>query len=56
MELEEVKPKDQFDYSEFLGKYKVIALHHRRKQAWCNRPDMFERESEWADENSGPYR
>lgn len=49
--------KDQFDIiHEFIKNYKVRALAIDSTGQGDFMPDMFERETEWVDENSGLYR
>lgn len=49
--------KDQFDIiCDFLGKYNVVAMAIDSTGQGDFMPDMFERETEWEDENSGLYR
>lgn len=60
MELRGENYKDQFDMmtsSEgFLSHYNVVALAIDSTGQGDFMPDMFQRETEWADENTGLYR
>jgi len=49
--------KDQFEVIQnFLGNYNVVAVAIDSTGQGDFMPDMFERESEWQDENTGLYR
>lgn len=49
--------QDQFDViKDFLGNYNVVAIAIDSTGQGDFMPDMFERHTEWADENSGLYR
>lgn len=57
MELRGENYKDQFDMiCEFLKNYNVVAIAIDSTGQGDFMPDMFEKETEWADENSGLYR
>lgn len=49
--------KDQFDFiNAFLKNYKVVAIAIDSTGQGDFMPDMFERETEWTNENNGLYR
>lgn len=49
--------QDQFEIIvDFLGKYRVVAIAIDSTGQGDFMPDMFERHTEWSDENSGLYR
>lgn len=57
MELRGENYKDQFDIIlEFLKNYDPVAIAIDSTGQGDFMPDMFERETQWADENSGLYR
>lgn len=57
MELRGENYKDQFDIiCAFLANYRVVAIAIDSTGQGDFMPDMFERETEWADESSGLYR
>lgn len=57
MELRGENYQDQFDVIKmFLQNYKVMAVAIDATGQGDFMPDMFERHTEWADENSGLYR
>lgn len=57
MELRGENYKDQFEYiMEFLSHYKVQAVAIDSTGQGDFMPDMFERDSNWQDENTGLYR
>jgi len=57
LELRGENYKDQFDYiTEFISRYNVIALAIDSTGQGDFMPDMFERESQFIDENNGLYR
>lgn len=57
LELRGDNYKDQYDIiSQFLSNYKVVAVALDSTGQGDFMPDMFERESQWVDENSGLYR
>jgi hypothetical protein len=57
LELRGENYKDQFDIiQQFLGNYRITAVAIDSTGQGDFMPDMFERETEWADEHSGLYR
>jgi hypothetical protein len=60
MELQGENYKDQFDMiagvEGFLSHYNIMAVAIDSTGQGDFMPDMFERETEWVDENSGLYR
>lgn len=57
LELRGDNYKDQFDIIyDFLLKYNIVALALDSTGQGDFMPDMFERESQWTDENTGLYR
>lgn len=57
LELRGDNYKDQFDIIlDFLGNYNVLALAIDSTGQGDFMPDMFEKETQWQDENSGLYR
>lgn len=57
MELRGDNYQDQFDViKEFLSNYKIVAVAIDSTGQGDFMPDMFEKHTQWADENSGLYR
>lgn len=57
LELRGENYQDQFDLiKDFLSKYRVVGIAIDSTGQGDFMPDLFERHTEWADENSGLYR